>query len=227
MTASIKVVNVGTKLLNAVRGGNVINIMRLLNTLNPNDLNPTTELGVTPLWIASLRGYTNIVKELLKRGADVNKADDNGKTPLFMASLEGHAKVVEVLLGAKGIKVDKAEKDYGYTPLMIASSEGHTKVVEMLLGAKGIKINKMDKFKRTSLWIASKRGHMGVVKLLLTTPGIKINQVDVNMITPLYAAKNNNIRRLLLNSGANSSISNMTVQSIGTPVSSSRNFSSR
>jgi len=43
----------------------------------------------TPLYYASLRGYTEIVELLLENGADVNKGVLNGKIPLAEAAGNG------------------------------------------------------------------------------------------------------------------------------------------
>ena len=42
--------------------------------------------GMTPLHSAAARGYVNIVKSLLRQGADVNVVDNKGKTPLHYAA---------------------------------------------------------------------------------------------------------------------------------------------
>ena len=56
--------------------------------------------GVTPLYEASGKGYTEIVKLLLNASADVNAAHTTGLTPLFWASENGHTEVVQLLLEA-------------------------------------------------------------------------------------------------------------------------------
>jgi hypothetical protein len=67
----------------------------------------------TTLMGASWRGYLEVVRSLLKRGAEVNKAGKYGQTPLYMASQKGHSEVVQALLGAEA-DVNKAS-DYGQT----------------------------------------------------------------------------------------------------------------
>ena len=54
--------------------------------------------GVSPLWIAAVRGKHRIVEMLLAVGADVESATDAGTTPLFIASSVGYIDVVSVLL---------------------------------------------------------------------------------------------------------------------------------
>ena len=50
---------------------------------------------------ALMRGYLEVAKCLIDRGADVNKANDVGETPLYQASMNGHLEVVRALLDAK------------------------------------------------------------------------------------------------------------------------------
>lgn len=108
------------------------------------DVNVATTAGVTPLFIASRQGHTEVVKLLLAEGADVNQATNLGNTPLIIASQEGHPEVVKLLLAKEGILVNRPNND-GVTPLSIASHLGHSEVVELLLAtfmnpAKRLKI---------------------------------------------------------------------------------------
>ena len=55
--------------------------------------------GFTPLFVASQRGHTEIVKALLENDdIDVNKASSDGATPLLIASQNGHTEIVDALL---------------------------------------------------------------------------------------------------------------------------------
>ncbi len=69
-----------------------------------NVLNKTN--GVTPLFIASVKSHTEVVKALLEAGADVNakaNAGDKNYTPLSIAKQMGHARIIQLLkeYGAK------------------------------------------------------------------------------------------------------------------------------
>ena len=73
---------------------------------------------------ASENGHVEIVKLLLKRGANVHAENDYA---LRWASVNGHIKVIELLLN-NGADV---HADYGYA-IRWASWNGHAKVVELL-----------------------------------------------------------------------------------------------
>jgi uncharacterized protein len=50
---------------------------------------------------ASMRGYKEIVQELLLAGADVNVKNDNGTTALMFASMLEHIEISRILLAAE------------------------------------------------------------------------------------------------------------------------------
>ena len=87
-------------------------------------------------------GKLNILKLLLKSGANVNKRNSKGATPLYFAVQQNDSEAVKVLLDQDDIEVDlKAEKDgIGWTPLFRACAEGYLKIVSLLL-SKGADVN--------------------------------------------------------------------------------------
>jgi ankyrin repeat protein len=54
--------------------------------------------GDTPLHIACLKGHTDIVKLLLKKGTDVTVARTYGHTSLHVACLKGHTDIPYALV---------------------------------------------------------------------------------------------------------------------------------
>jgi ankyrin repeat protein len=55
------------------------------------------EQGQSPLYIASQKGRSSVVKCLLSSGADINLLDEDGQLPLFVASTFGHCDIVILL----------------------------------------------------------------------------------------------------------------------------------
>ena len=78
--------------------------------------------GKSALMIASLNGKLEVVKLLLKNGAQVDLQDGGGWSALMCASVEGHAEVTKVLL-EKGAQVD-LKNNIGWSALMFASKHG-------------------------------------------------------------------------------------------------------
>src|SRR5262249_15148843 len=90
-----------------------------------------TDLGVTPLWNASVNGSESMVSRLLKAGANPNAALLRGETPVMAAARSGYPVVVEQLIG-KGANVN-ARGARGQTARMWAVSQKHPEVVKVLL----------------------------------------------------------------------------------------------
>jgi len=87
---------------------------------------------VRPLHLAIGNDDVEMVRLLLKSGADVSLADTTGETPLMMASDLGDPVIVSSLLD-KGASVDARDPEYQQTALMLAARGGHTAVARLLI----------------------------------------------------------------------------------------------
>lgn len=97
------------------------------------DLNveATNPAGENALMIAALRGHEDIVRALLRRGAQVNRP---GWTPLHYAAsgkTEAALPITRLLLDHHAYL--DAESPNGTTPLMMAALYGRSEVVDLLL----------------------------------------------------------------------------------------------
>jgi ankyrin repeat protein len=86
--------------------------------------------GESPLMIACLKGYKDLVRKLIARDAAVNKT---GWTPLHYAATKGQLEIMEILLDESAY-ID-AESPNRTTPLMMAAMYGTTPAVKLLLEA--------------------------------------------------------------------------------------------
>lgn len=95
--------------------------------------NQTSGEGVPILALAAARRDPeglNVVKLLLKSGADVNGRDHKGKTALFYAALEGNVDIANVLLAAK---IDPYALDSDGNPARtVAFTSGHNEVIKAI-----------------------------------------------------------------------------------------------
>ncbi|XP_021493732.1 DNA-binding protein RFXANK [Meriones unguiculatus] len=94
---------------------------------NPHILAKERESALS---LASMGGYTDIVRLLLERDVDINTYDWNGGTPLLYAVRGNHVKCVEALL-ARGADLT-TEADSGYTPMDLAVALGYRKVQQVM-----------------------------------------------------------------------------------------------
>ena len=118
--------------LKAARALAVAPRMRL-DARNPHD--------ETPLMLASLRGHTELARELIARQADVNKT---GWTPLHYAATRGHRDMMRLLLDHEAY-ID-SEADNGTTPLMMAAYSAPPLAVKLLLEDYAFFANDLDLF---------------------------------------------------------------------------------
>lgn len=99
----------------------------------------TTEIGVSPLFIAAKFGKAEVVSALIDAGADINRlfADLSSPvaygTPLHAAAKSGRTDTVKILIEADA-DLDPYDQTIG-TPLHLALKGDHIETAELLLAA--------------------------------------------------------------------------------------------
>lgn len=108
----------------------------------PQDLNLADNAGNTPLQIASLMGFEDIVKFLLESNADVDTRNIDKETPLIDAVENGHVEVVRLLLehGANPrLGNAKGDEPYELVPL---DDPNHAELRRLLADARESNTNR-------------------------------------------------------------------------------------
>jgi uncharacterized protein len=126
-----------------------------------------------------------VVRALVKSGADVNVKSGDGSTPLLWAAKNGSVEIARVLVANKAT-VDAAN-DFGVTPLLQASRVGDSAMVDLLLRS-GASPSKAHPEGETPLMAAARSGSVPTVRLLLTR-GVHANAAEkIQNTTPLMWA---------------------------------------
>jgi len=74
-------------------------IAKILATNYPKDVNSQSfDDASTPLHLTSRKGYVDVARMLVERGADVSAQAEDGRTPLHWASSYGHVDVARMLV---------------------------------------------------------------------------------------------------------------------------------
>ena len=127
---------------------------------------------ITLLIDACDRGNPELVRTLLRAGANIEGRDNYGHTPLMHASRWGDTEIASLLL-SEGANIN-AKDGAGRTPLMMATSyednkliaKNRTKIVSLLLKA-GADVNATDNHGSTALTDARLNNYEDIVPLLL------------------------------------------------------------
>lgn len=129
-----------------------------LLTLNPQR-DVMDDDGRTPLHLAAMNGWLDVVERLLEAKAPINATDVHRQTPMHLAAHQNHASVIERLI-AGGAMVNLAD-ERGQTPLHLAARHGRLEAVK-ILAPKSL-INALDQQGRSTAALARDRGHDAVL----------------------------------------------------------------
>lgn len=116
--------------LDAVKHNNISMVRYFLRQQSNNSeyFNEVNKDGWTAITLASYKGYTEIVKDLLSKWVNPNINDAKGRTALICAATAGHYDIVKLLL--THYAYPNATNSYGKTALMCTSDVA---IVKLLL----------------------------------------------------------------------------------------------
>ncbi|WP_162801700.1 ankyrin repeat domain-containing protein [Candidatus Chromulinivorax destructor] len=160
----------------------------------------------TPLYIASGKSHTDVVRLLLAAGANVDiQSADNVVSPLLIASCKGHTDVVRILLAA-GANVDIKSTKNQDTSLKSVSQSVYIYIAKLLLGPGANIDSQFTNNIDSPLDIAVYQGYTDIVQILVEYgANVNIQNTD-NGVSPLHIASckgHTDVVRILLAAGAN------------------------
>lgn len=115
----------------AAVNGETLLINLLLDSGVPVDITTKLEQS-TPLMTAAYRGQSDIMRQLIYRGADIECQDQLGYTPLCHAVLGHQVSCADILL-QDGSSLDVCENQGHKMPIHFAAASGDWKMVNLLL----------------------------------------------------------------------------------------------
>ena len=153
----------GAEIHELVKDGNHDSVKIYLSQ-HPNQFDVVDNRNSTPLHFACDRGFIEIVKYLVKLGADINKQDINGDTPLVWAIARNHYDVAEYLI-RKGADVNVLNNNH-INALFWTIYRSDLAMAKLLID-NGIDIDIQDYEGNTALHIAGINQKVEIAKLLI------------------------------------------------------------
>ncbi|XP_038534707.1 ankyrin repeat and SOCS box protein 3 isoform X4 [Canis lupus baileyi] len=174
-----------TPLFLAVENGQ-IDVLRLLLRHGANVNGSHSMCGWNALHQATFQENAEIIKLLLKKGANKECQDDFGITPLFVAAQYGKLESLSILISS-GANVNCQALDKA-TPLFIAAQEGHIECVELLVssGADPDLYCNEDNW-QLPIHAAAQMGHTKILDLLIPLTN-RVCDTGPDKVSPVYSA---------------------------------------
>lgn len=189
------------KLLYACENGLHKEVKKLISTRllvfnHPSkaNINVRNKSGWTPLHVAIEKGFYEIAKMLIEKGADVNAINNRGRAPIHYTE---NLKVLKMLI-EKGANINEKDKESGWTPLHFAVTRQNMEEIVEYLITNGADVNAKSFDGSTAL-------HLRLYAKRLIAAGADVNAKDNHGNTPLHYAYIHHIKDAaepLINAGA-------------------------
>ncbi|KAL8157555.1 uncharacterized protein LOC141714195 [Apium graveolens] len=148
-------------------------VVQLLVQKDQDHIYPPNRCHETPLYVASIRHYNDIISTILHNCKSPTFGGPEGKTALHAAVMfERGRECVKLLLSKGNTNLVEVQDDNGWTAFHVVAYNKLYEIIEVLVDAEADAGNKsagykLDKEKRTAFHIAARVGAVGVMDELL------------------------------------------------------------
>ncbi|KAJ3113871.1 hypothetical protein HDU96_002824 [Phlyctochytrium bullatum] len=186
----------------ASKKADAVRVLLKKGALAPSTVSSNQHKFGSPLHVAASTSTPEILRLLLKNGADLEATDRSLGTALHKAVKGGHLQSARVLL-EMGAAVNPINRT-GDAPLRIAADRGRCDLITLILDA-GANVDALNRAGETALFQACRKGRVDAVELLIKR-GARTDVVGGNG-TALHVAirecgMNLRILKLLIDTGA-------------------------
>ncbi|KAM6438478.1 M-phase phosphoprotein 8 isoform 2-T2 [Rhynochetos jubatus] len=152
-----------TLLRDAVKSGDYMTVKMALSSKEEYNLDQEDSNGVTLVMLAAAGGHDDLLRVLIRKGANVNGRQKNGTTALIWAAEKNFLTTVAILLEA-GAYVNMQQSS-GETALMKACKRGNSDIVRLMIES-GADCNILSKHQNSALHFAKQCNNMLVYEQL-------------------------------------------------------------
>lgn len=163
--------------------------LEVLNNVIFGDVSSSRQIfyNVSVLWVATSINNLDIVKLLVKHGADVNHRTKTGSTPLRGACYNGNVDMARFLID-HGADVHLTKENHD-TNLMVSVCHKHLNIVTYLIDELHCDVNECDYYGRSSLYDAVTCGSLELVEFLLKRGARNLCSLIDKMSPLMWAAE--------------------------------------
>ena len=163
-----------------------LSIVNYLTSLPQTNIDSQDNDRNTPLILGAYNNQTNVVENLLEKGANASLKDNTGNTALYWTAQLGYINIVK-LITEKDPSVANLTGFKGRTPLMKAAQNGHLNIVKYLLSLPQNQLDSQDDNGDTAFILAIANNHLRVIQFLVQK-GVNLTLNDKDGGTPLITA---------------------------------------
>uniref|UniRef100_A0A669QL52 Ankyrin repeat and death domain containing 1B n=1 Tax=Phasianus colchicus TaxID=9054 RepID=A0A669QL52_PHACC len=151
--------------------------------------------GLTVIHLAAWTGNLDIMRKLIKAGADQRAKNEEEMNALHFAAQNNSVKIIDYFLQDLHLTDLNKPDGKGRKPFLLAAERGHADMINNLIALNLFSTEK-DKEGNTALHLAAKNGHSEAVEILLKHWD-EINDLNQNNSNALQAAIQNGHQSLV------------------------------